>query len=91
MKVEVAKLVTLECEINVMQDDFMNVLNDYDKTVESKAVAIKILQDAAMKIDNVLDERVNEMEGEIIYLEITINETKDQLKVTRAKLDKARK
>ena len=90
MKVEVAKLVTLECEINVMQDDFMNVLNDYDKTVESKAVAIKILQDAATKIDNVLDERVNKMEGEIMYLEITINETKDQLEVTRSKLYKER-
>ena len=43
MKVEVAKLATLECEINVMQDDFMKVRNDYDKTVEPKEVAIKIL------------------------------------------------
>ena len=90
MKVEVAKLATLECEINVMQDDFMKVRNDYDKTVEPKEVPIKILQDAATKIDNVLDERVNKMEGEIMYLEITINETKDQLEVTRAKLYKAR-
>ena len=43
MKVEVAKLATPECEINVMQDDFMKVRNDYDKTVEPKEVPIKIL------------------------------------------------
>ena len=35
------------------------------------------------KIESVLDERVNEMEGEIIFFDITVSKNKDQLEVIK--------
>ena len=58
--------------------------------VESKEIRIKTLQNAVTKIKNVFDERVNDMKGKIMYLEITVNETKDQLKMIKAELDETR-
>ena len=83
MKEKDARLVTLEREINLVQDEFMKTRNEYEKTVESKEIRIKTLQDAVTKIESVLDERVNEMEGEIIFFDITVSKNKDQLEVIK--------
>ena len=70
MKEKDARLVTLEREINLVQDEFMKTCNEYEKTVKSKEIRIKSIQDAVTKIESVLDERVDEMKGENISLEI---------------------
>ena len=41
------------------------------------------------KIESVLDERMNDIEGEIMSLDITVNKTKNQLEVIKAELDEA--
>ena len=43
MKEKDARLVTLEREINLVQDEITKARNEYEKTVESKEVHIKIL------------------------------------------------
>lgn len=58
--------------------------------VESKEARIKTLQNAVTKFKDVFDERVNEIKRKIMYLEITVNETKEHLEMIKAELDEAR-
>ena len=51
MKEKDARLVTLEREINLVQDGFMKTRNEYEETVESKEIRIKTFQDAVTKIE----------------------------------------
>ena len=83
--------MTLECEIKLKQDDIIKVGNEYDQTVEFKEVSIKTLKDAVTNIKILLDKWANKMEGEIIFLEITVNESKVQLKVIKSELDESSK
>ena len=45
-----ARLMTLECESKLVQDDIIKVGNEYDQTVEFKEVSTKSLKDAVTNI-----------------------------------------